>query len=153
MTVVRAVVVVAVVALLGMASGAKIVNQFDQNVPFRLGGVRTSRRRGLRLTIPFVNNLSRVWPRIVSVPIQSRATSCATPWAWTPQWSGHFRMVDAMSAVVTTENRCCYRPDRSDQAHKGGWSTRSRQTLSETAGVDLDVSEILDRNPQRGVSK
>jgi hypothetical protein len=38
----------AVVALVGMASWAEIVNQFDQNVPFRLGWVRATRQRGLR---------------------------------------------------------------------------------------------------------
>ena len=58
----------------------------------------------------------------------------------------HFRLVDAMGAVVITERRRCYRLDRSDQAFEGGWSTRSRQTLSQTAGIDLDVSKFLGRN-------
>jgi regulator of protease activity HflC (stomatin/prohibitin superfamily) len=135
----------AVVALVGMASWAEIVNQFDQNVPFRLGWVRATRQRGLRVIIPFVNNLSRVAAdRDYADPVHGSIT-CDTVGVEVSVVA-HFRVVDAMGAVDITERRRCYRTERSDRAFESGWSNRSRQTLSETAGMDLDVSEILGRN-------
>ena len=72
------VVVVAVLVLIGLAMALKIVEQYEQGVLFRLGRVRGLRNPGLRVIIPFIDVPHRVSLRIVTMPIQSQASSPAT---------------------------------------------------------------------------
>ena len=66
------VVVVIALFLLGMASSARIVKQYEQGVLFRLSRVRGPRNPGFRLIVPFIDVLHRVSLRIVTMPIQSQ---------------------------------------------------------------------------------
>jgi regulator of protease activity HflC (stomatin/prohibitin superfamily) len=61
-------VVVAVLALLGLALSVRIVQQYERRVLFRLGRVVEVREPGLRL----IEVLRRVSLRIVTMPIQSQ---------------------------------------------------------------------------------
>ena len=58
--------------LLGLASAARIVTQYEQRVLVRFGRVPGRRDPGFRLIIPFVDVLRRVSLRIVTMPIRSR---------------------------------------------------------------------------------
>src|SRR6202789_362144 len=73
MSIVIAIVVVVVLALLlGMASSARIVKQYEEGVLFRFGRVIGIRAPGFRVIIPVVDSLRRVSLRIVTMPIQSQ---------------------------------------------------------------------------------
>jgi hypothetical protein len=67
-----ALVVVAVLVLLGLALSVRIVQQYEKGVLFRLGRVVGVREPGLRLIVPVVEVLRRVSLRIVTMPIQSQ---------------------------------------------------------------------------------
>ncbi len=67
-----------IVVLLGAALAVKIVKQYERGVLFRLGRVLGAREPGLRVIIPFVDVLHRVSLRIITMPIQSKASSPAT---------------------------------------------------------------------------
>jgi len=66
------VVVLAVVALLGLALSVRIVKQYERGVLFRLGRVVGVREPGLKLIVPLIDVLRRVSLRIVTMPIQSQ---------------------------------------------------------------------------------
>jgi regulator of protease activity HflC (stomatin/prohibitin superfamily) len=66
-------VVVAVLALLGLALSVQIVQQYERGVLFRLGRVVRVREPGLRLIVPLIEVLRRVSLRIVTMLIQSQA--------------------------------------------------------------------------------
>ena len=58
------VLVVAVLALLGLALSVRIVQQYEKGVLFRLGRVIGVREPGLRLILPLIEVLRRVSLRI-----------------------------------------------------------------------------------------
>ena len=70
--VVVVVIIVVVLILLGMAAAVRIVKQYEEGVLFRLGRVVGTRKPGLHLIVPIVDNLRRVSLRIVTMPIQSQ---------------------------------------------------------------------------------
>jgi SPFH domain / Band 7 family len=72
------VVVVAVLALVGLALSVRVVQQYEEGVLFRLGRVVGVREPGLTLIVPLVEVLRRVSLRIVTMPIQSQASSPTT---------------------------------------------------------------------------
>src|SRR5216110_1111865 len=65
-------VVVAVLALLGLALSVRIGQQYEKGVLCRLGRVIGVREPGLRLIVPLVEVRRRVSLRIVTMPIQSQ---------------------------------------------------------------------------------
>jgi regulator of protease activity HflC (stomatin/prohibitin superfamily) len=67
-----AVVVVAVLLVLGLALSVRVVKQYQKGVLFRLGRALGAREPGLRVIIPFADVLHRVSLRIVTMPIQSQ---------------------------------------------------------------------------------
>jgi SPFH domain / Band 7 family len=67
-----ALVVVAVLVLLGLALSVRIVQQYEKGVLGRLGRVVGVREPGLRLIVPVIEVLRRVSLRIVTMPIQSQ---------------------------------------------------------------------------------
>jgi len=69
-----AIVLVAILAKMSI----KIVRQYEQGVLFRLGRVVAVRMPGLRFIIPVVDRLQLVSLRIVTMPIQSQASSPRT---------------------------------------------------------------------------
>jgi regulator of protease activity HflC (stomatin/prohibitin superfamily) len=71
-------IIVGAVVLLVLALALRIVQQYERGVLFRLGRVIGCREPGLRVIIPIVDVLRRVSLRIVTMPIQSRASSPAT---------------------------------------------------------------------------
>jgi regulator of protease activity HflC (stomatin/prohibitin superfamily) len=76
-----ALVVVAVLVLLGLALSVRIVQQFEKGLLFRLGRVVGVREPGLRLIVPLVEVLRRVSLRIVTMPMRPQ------PWGpcrWLP---------------------------------------------------------------------
>jgi regulator of protease activity HflC (stomatin/prohibitin superfamily) len=64
-----AVVRIGAVLLLALALVVRVVEQYEQGVLFRLRRVRGARQPGLRMIIPLVDVLRRVWMRIVTMLI------------------------------------------------------------------------------------
>jgi regulator of protease activity HflC (stomatin/prohibitin superfamily) len=79
-----AVVIVAGLALLGLALSVRVVQQYEKGVLFRLGRVVGVREPGLRLIVPLIEVLRRVSLRIVTMPIQSQGI--ITPSRPMPGW-------------------------------------------------------------------
>jgi regulator of protease activity HflC (stomatin/prohibitin superfamily) len=65
-------IVLALLAVLGLALSVRIVKQYEKGVLFRLGRVIGVREPGLTLIMPLIHILRRVSLRIVTMPIQSQ---------------------------------------------------------------------------------
>ena len=81
-------VVVAGLALLGLALSVRIVQQYEKGVLFRLGRVIGVREPGLRLIVPVIEELRRVSLRIVTMPRRGAVDSRHVRVGW-------FRTMDA----------------------------------------------------------
>jgi regulator of protease activity HflC (stomatin/prohibitin superfamily) len=147
MTVAITIVVVAVViVLLGMVSAARIVKQYEQGVLFRLGRVIDARQPGLRVIIPFVDNLRRVSLRIVTMPIQSQGIITRDNVSVDVSAVAYYRVIDAIKAVVAIESvSAAIDQIAQTTLRKVVGQHTLDETLSETDRINLDIREILDR--------
>src|SRR5438046_10305367 len=99
-----ALVVVAVLVLLGLALSVRIVKQYEKGVLFRLGRVIGVREPGLRFIIPVIDVLRHVSLRIVTMPIQSQGIITRDNVSVDVSAVAYFRVVDAVTSVVALAN-------------------------------------------------
>ncbi|MGY3337249.1 regulator of protease activity HflC (stomatin/prohibitin superfamily) [Streptomyces filamentosus] len=95
-------IVLAVIALVGLAMAVKIVRQYEKGVLFRFGRLIGVREPGPRLIVPFVDVLHRVSLRIVTMPIQSQGI--ITRDNVSVDVSAVACVVDAVKSVIAVEN-------------------------------------------------
>src|SRR6202789_1617982 len=146
MSIVIAIVVVVVLALLlGMASSARIVKQYEEGVLFRFGRVVATREPGFRVIIPVVDSLRRVSLRIVTMPIQSQGIITRDNVSVDVSAVAYFRVVDAVKSVVAIENVYSAIDQIAQTTLRKVVGQHSLdQTLSETDKINLDIRKILD---------
>jgi len=139
------VVVVAVLVLLALALAVRIVKQYEQGVLFRLGRLRGPRAPGLRLIIPFVDNLRQVSLRIVTMPIQSQGIITRDNVSVDVSAVAYYRVVDAVKSVVAIENvRVAIDQIAQTTLRKVVGQHTLDQTLAETDTINVDIRKILD---------
>ncbi len=144
-TVIDVVVVVVIVILIGLFMAVKIVKQYEQGVLFRLGRVLGARQPGLRVIIPFVDDLRRVSLRIITMPIQSQGIITRDNVSVDVSAVAYFKVVDAVKSVVAIENvySAIDQIAQTTLRKVVGQHTLD-QTLSETDKINLDIRAILD---------
>ncbi|MCW2540033.1 MAG: band 7 protein [Frankiales bacterium] len=138
-------VIVVVLALLGLATSARIVKQYEDGVLFRLGRVVGERAPGFRLIIPFVDVLHRISLRIVTMPIQSQGIITRDNVSVDVSAVAYYKVVDAVKSVVAIENvRAAIDQIAQTTLRKVVGQHTLDQTLSETDKINLDIRAILD---------
>ncbi len=144
-TVIDVVVVVVIIILIGLFMAVKIVKQYEQGVLFRLGRVLGARQPGLRVIIPFVDDLRRVSLRIITMPIQSQGIITRDNVSVDVSAVAYFKVVDAVKSVVAIENvySAIDQIAQTTLRKVVGQHTLD-QTLSETDKINLDIRAILD---------
>jgi regulator of protease activity HflC (stomatin/prohibitin superfamily) len=144
-TLVIAVIVTAVLALLLLTLAVRIVWQYEQGVLFRLGRLRGSRQPGLRLIVPFIDVLHKVSLRIVTMPIQSQGIITRDNVSVDVSAVAYFRVVDAVKSVIAIENvRAAINQIAQTTLRKVVGQHTLDQTLAETDTINLDIRKILD---------
>jgi regulator of protease activity HflC (stomatin/prohibitin superfamily) len=145
MTALLVVIIVAVLALLGLASAVRIVTQYEQGVLFRLGRLVGSRPPGLRLIIPVADVLHRVSLRIVTMPIQSQGIITRDNVSVGVSAVAYFRVVDAVKSVLAIENvEAAIGQIAQTTLRKVVGQHTLDETLSETERLNVSIREILD---------
>jgi len=142
---ITAVVIVAILCLLGIALSIKIVKQYEQGVLFRFGRVLGARQPGFRMIIPFADILHRVSLRIVTMPIQSQGIITRDNVSVDVSAVAYYRVVDAVKSVVAIENvRAAIDQIAQTTLRKVVGQHTLDETLSETDRINLDIRQILD---------
>ncbi|MDT5283090.1 MAG: hypothetical protein QOJ20_4285, partial [Mycobacterium sp.] len=93
-----ALVVLAIVALIGLSLSVKVVTQYQRGVLFRLGKVVGVKEPGLTLIIPVIDRLVRVSLRIVTMPIQSQGIITRDNVSVDISAVAYFRVVDPVKS-------------------------------------------------------
>src|SRR6266498_2484168 len=138
-------VIVAVLALIGLALAVRIVKQYERGVLFRLGRVIGSREPGLRLLIPIVDVLHRVSLRIVDMTSRSQGLINRDNVSVDVSAVAYFRVVDAVKSVVAIENvNAAISQIAQTTLRKVVGQHTLDETLSETDRINVDIREILD---------
>ncbi|HEX9087534.1 MAG TPA: slipin family protein [Arthrobacter sp.] len=137
---------IAVVLVLVLAKMAiQIVRQYEQGVLFRLGRVIGVRMPGLRFIIPFIDKLTLVSLRIVTMPIQSQGIITQDNVSVDISAVAYYRVIDAVKSVVAIENvSAAINQIAQTTLRKVVGRHSLDQTLSETERINSDIREILD---------
>jgi regulator of protease activity HflC (stomatin/prohibitin superfamily) len=139
------VLVVAALALLGLALSVRIVQQYERGVLFRLGRVVGVREPGLRLIVPLIDVLRRVSLRIVTMPIQSQGIITRDNVSVDVSAVAYYQVVDATKSVVAIENvAAAINQIAQTTLRKVVGQHTLDQTLAETDKINVDIREILD---------
>jgi regulator of protease activity HflC (stomatin/prohibitin superfamily) len=104
-TLLVAVIVVGVAALLYLASAARIVKQYERGVVFRLGRVTGEvRSPGLAMIVPGVDRLRKVNLQIVTLPIPAQEGITRDNVTVRVDAVVYFKVVDAANAIIQVED-------------------------------------------------
>src|SRR5437762_6683417 len=140
-----ALVVVAVLVLLGLALSVRIVQQYEKGVLFRLGRVIGVREPGLTLIVPLIEVLRRVSLRIVTMPIQSQGIITRDNVSIDVSAVAYYRVTDAVSSVVAIENvAAAINQIAQTTLRKVVGQHTLDETLAETDRINVDIRQILD---------
>jgi len=134
------------VALVVLAAAVKIIKQYERAVRFRLGRVRDEPMGpGLILIIPFIDRISRVSLRIITMPIQSQGIITRDNVSVDVSAVAYYKVVDAVRAVVAIENVSAAINQIAQTTLRAvvGRHTLD-ETLSDTEEINKSIRAILD---------
>jgi regulator of protease activity HflC (stomatin/prohibitin superfamily) len=138
-------VVLALLALLGVALSVRIVKQYERGVLFRLGRVIGVREPGLTLIVPLIDILRRVSLRIVTMPIQSQGIITRDNVSVGVSAVAYYQVVDATKSVVAIENvQAAINQIAQTTLRKVVGQHSLDETLAETDRINVSIREILD---------
>jgi regulator of protease activity HflC (stomatin/prohibitin superfamily) len=142
---VTVIVVLAVLALLGLALSVRIVTQYERGVLFRLGRVIGVREPGLTFIVPVIDVLRRVSLRIITMPIQSQGIITRDNVSIDVSAVAYYQVVDATKSVVAIENvAAAINQIAQTTLRKVVGQHTLDETLAETDTINKSIREILD---------
>jgi regulator of protease activity HflC (stomatin/prohibitin superfamily) len=139
-------IVLAVLVLIIIAYGVRIVNQYERGVVFRLGKVRPAvKEPGLRLIIPIVDVMRKVSMQIVTLPIESQKIITKDNVSMDVSAVAYYRVVDPIKSVVEIQNviQATYQIAQTTVRNIVGQSALD-DVLSETAAINEKIKIILE---------
>ena len=87
-----------------MAAAVRIVKEYERGVVFRLGRLVGAKGPGLFFLIPFIDNMTKVGLRVVTLDIPSQEAITRDNVTVTVNAVAYFRVVDPEAAVVQVED-------------------------------------------------
>ncbi len=141
------IVLVVVVILLLAAASIRVIDQYERGVRFRFGKVRaTPFEPGLVIIIPIVDRLDKISLRIITLPIQSQGIITRDNVSVDISAVAYYQVVDAIDSVVEIEDvvSAIGQIAQTTLRNVVGQHTLD-ETLTETAGLNANIAEILDR--------
>ena len=100
-----AIIIIAVVLLIIIANGLRIVNQYERGVVFRLGKVRAEvKQPGLRVIIPIVDQMRKVSMQIITLPVDSQKIITKDNVSIDVSAVAYYQVVDPTKSVVEIQN-------------------------------------------------
>ncbi len=140
------VIIILVIALIIIANGVRIINQYERGVVFRLGRVRDAvKEPGLRLIIPIVDQMRKVSLRIVTLPIESQKIITKDNVSIDVSAVAYYKVIDPTKAIVEIENvvSATYQIAQTTVRNIVGQSSLD-DVLSETVVINEKIKVILE---------
>jgi regulator of protease activity HflC (stomatin/prohibitin superfamily) len=138
--------IVLAVLLVIILAGVRIINQYQRGVVLRLGKIRPSvKEPGLRVIIPFVDNLKKVSIRIVTLPVDSQQVITKDNVSIDVAAVAYYQVKDPIKSVVEIENviSATYQIAQTTVRNVVGQSSLD-EVLSQTASINDKIKKILD---------
>ncbi len=140
--------VIILIIILGVviAAGLRVINQYERGVVFRLGRVRPAvKDPGLRVIIPFVDQMRKVALRIVTLPVDSQKIITKDNVSIDVAAVAYYQVTDPIKSVVEIENviSAIYQIAQTTVRNVVGQSSLD-EVLSQTAKINEAIKGILD---------
>lgn len=129
-----------------IATGARIINQYERGVVFRLGKVRPAvKEPGFRVIIPLVDQIRKVGLRIVTLPVDSQKIITRDNVSIDVAAVAYYQVVDPIKSVVEIENviSATYQIAQTTVRNIVGQNTLD-EVLSQTSKINEAIKGILD---------
>jgi regulator of protease activity HflC (stomatin/prohibitin superfamily) len=147
--VIGVVVVLAVLAVIILASSIRVLREYERGVIFRLGRLIAQKGPGLVLLIPIIDRMVRVELRTVTlnIPPQEVITRDNVPSSVTAVC--YFRVIDPNRAIVEVENYLLATSQISQTALRSVLGKAELdQLLSERERLNEDLQKIIDEQTE-----
>lgn len=141
----------AIVALVIVAFGVRIVNQYERGVVFRLGRVQKNvKQPGLRVIIPIVDQMRKVALRTVTLPIEAQKIITKDNVSIDVAAVAYYQVADPIKSIVEIENvvSATYQIAQTTVRNVVG-QTSLDHVLSETSALNEKVKAILDQATEK----
>lgn len=139
------------VILFILATGVRIINQYERGVIFRLGKVRPNvKEPGLRLIIPVIDQMKKVSLRIVTLPIESQKIITKDNVSIDVAAVAYYKVTDPIKSIVEIENviSATYQIAQTTVRNIVGQSSLD-EILSETVAINEKIKTILETSTEK----
>jgi regulator of protease activity HflC (stomatin/prohibitin superfamily) len=144
-------IVLIVIALIIIANGVRIINQYERGVVFRLGKVQSEiKQPGLRLLIPIVDQMRKVSMQIVTLPIESQKIITKDNVSIDVSAVAYYQVVDPIKATVEIQNvvSATYQIAQTTVRNIVGQSALD-EVLSETTAINEKIKGVLEASTEK----
>jgi regulator of protease activity HflC (stomatin/prohibitin superfamily) len=134
-----------VIVFIVVAAGVRVIKQYERGVVFRLGKVHGVKEPGLRLILPFVDQLHKVPMRTITLPIEGQKIITKDNVSIDVAAVAYYQIADPVKSIVEIENvvSAIYQIAQTTVRNVVG-QTSLDHVLSETAILNTAVMKILD---------
>lgn len=129
-----------------LLAGLRIINQYERGVVFRLGRVRPGiKEPGLRVLIPYIDQMRKVSLRIVTLPIESQKIITRDNVSSGVAAVAYYRVADPIKSIVEIENvvSATYQIAQTTVRNIVGQSSLD-EVLSDTVVINEKIKGILE---------
>ncbi len=140
------VIIVVILAFITILASLRLVNQYERGVVFRLGRVRTHvKEPGLRMIIPYVDQMRKVSTRIITLPIEPQSIITKDNVSISVSAVAFYRVVDPIRSIVEIENvvAATYQIAQTTVRNIVGQSMLD-EVLGETTAINEKIKMILE---------
>ena len=136
-------IIIVIIAIIG---GIRIINQYERGVVFRLGRVQHQvKQPGLRLIIPFVDQMRKVSMQIITLPVDSQKIITKDNVSIDVSAVAYYQITDPTKAVVEIQNvvSAIYQIAQTTVRNIVGQSALD-EVLSETTTINNKIKDVLE---------
>jgi regulator of protease activity HflC (stomatin/prohibitin superfamily) len=145
------IIIIAVILLIIIANGLRIVNQYERGVVFRLGKVRAEvKQPGLRVIIPIVDQMRKVSMQIITLPVDSQKIITRDNVSIDVSAVAYYQVVDPTKSVVEIQNvvAATYQIAQTTVRNIVGQSALD-DVLSNTGAINEKIKGILEQATEK----
>src|SRR4051794_35226568 len=143
--------VLALIILVILIAGVRIVQQYEKGVVFRLGRVRMPvKEPGLRLIIPIIDRMRKVDLRTQTMPIQSQNIITRDNVSIDVSAVAYFHVKDSIKSIIAIENMAVAINQIAQTTVRNviGQSDLD-DVLSATENINVSIKKILDAQTEQ----
>ena len=140
------IIILLIILILFLVGGVRILNQYERGVVFRLGKAQSNiKQPGLRIIIPFVDQMRKVSLRIVTLPVDSQKIITKDNVSIDVAAVAYYQVKDPAKAVIAIENvvSATYQIAQTTVRNIVGQSSLD-DVLSKTSKINEAIKLILD---------